>query len=88
MSKLKLYIAGKTKISQLLHKKLYEHYNEILPGQYQLECIDLLNNPESAYADGVLATPTLIKLSPDPVRKVIGDLNNMDRVQHELGIIT
>ncbi len=86
MFKLKLYIAGKTKVARMLYEKLYEYYNTITPGLYHLECIDLLSHPESAHTDGILATPTLIKLSPDPIRKVIGDLSNMKRVQHEWGI--
>jgi circadian clock protein KaiB len=51
-----------------------------LPGQYRIEVIDLLKNPQLAKGDQILAVPTLVRKLPEPVRKIIGDLSNKERV--------
>jgi len=51
-----------------------------MPGQYRIEVIDLLKNPQLAKGDQILAVPTLVRKLPQPVRKIIGDLSNTERV--------
>ena len=54
--------------------------DEYLAGKYQIEVIDLLENPKLARGDQILAIPTLVRKLPEPVRKIIGDLSNTERV--------
>jgi circadian clock protein KaiB len=58
-------------------KKICEEH---LPGQYQIQVIDLLENPQLARGDQILAIPTLVRKLPEPMRKIIGDLSNTERV--------
>ena len=78
--KLKLYIAGQTPRSMVALTNLRKIVDEHLGGQYQIEVIDLLENPQLAKGDQILAVPTLVKDLPLPVRKIIGDLSNTERV--------
>ena len=73
---LKLYITGNTGNSQRAINNLNKIIEPELKGFYTLEIIDVLNDPEKATEDNILATPTLIKVSPKPVRKIIGDLSD------------
>ena len=77
---LRLYIAGKTTKSVLALKNLQSYCEEHLKGQYVIEVIDLLVNPQLAEGDQILAIPTLVKKVPEPVRKIIGDLSNKEKV--------
>ena len=77
---LKLYVTGKTKKSEEAIKNLKKILNEELKGLYKLEVIDVLESPQLAEEDKILATPTLAKILPPPVRKIIGDLSNKERV--------
>jgi len=58
-------------------KKICEEH---MPGQYEIEIIDLLEHPQLAYGDQILAIPTLVRRLPAPMRKIIGDLSNTERV--------
>jgi len=78
--KLKLYIAGQTPRSMAALANLKKIVDDHLGGQYQIEVIDLLENPQLAKGDQILAVPTLVKDLPLPVRKIIGDLSNTERV--------
>jgi circadian clock protein KaiB len=78
--KLKLYIAGQTPRSMVALANLRMIVNEHLGSQYEIEVIDLLENPQLAKGDQILAVPTLVKDLPLPVRKIIGDLSNTERV--------
>jgi circadian clock protein KaiB len=78
--KLKLYIAGQTPRSMAALANLRRIVDEHLGGQYQIEVIDLLENPQLAKGDQILAVPTLIKDLPLPVRRIIGDLSDTERV--------
>jgi len=78
--KLKLYIAGQTPRSMTALANLKKIVDDHLGGQYQIEVIDLLENPQLAKGDQILAVPTLVKDLPLPVRKIIGDLSNTERV--------
>ncbi len=77
---LRLYVAGQTprSITALANlKKLCEQH---LAGQYSIEVVDLVKNPALARGDQILAIPTLVRKLPTPVRKIIGDLSNTERV--------
>jgi circadian clock protein KaiB len=77
---LKLYVAGQTPRSVLAFTNLKEICEEHLDGKYKIEVIDLLMNPNLAKDDQILALPTLMRKLPEPVKKIIGDLSNTERV--------
>jgi len=77
---LRLYIAGNTSKSVAALKNLKRYCEEHLKDQYSIEIIDLLLNPQLAEGDQILAVPTLVKKVPAPVRKIIGDLSNEEKV--------
>jgi circadian clock protein KaiB len=77
---LKLYVTGQTARTQRAIQNLRRLCEEDLTGRYKLEVIDVLEHPELAEADRILATPTLIKQLPPPLRRVIGDLSDRERV--------
>jgi circadian clock protein KaiB len=77
---LRLYIAGNTQKSSAALKNLKKYCEEHLHDQYEIEVIDLLINPQLAEGDQILAIPTLVKKVPQPVRKIIGDLSNEEKV--------
>jgi len=77
---LRLYVAGKTQKSVTALANLKKYCEEHLQGQYTLEVIDLLEHPQLAEGDQILAIPTLVKKVPEPVRKIIGDLSNKEKV--------
>ncbi len=76
---LRLYIAGATPRAMAALKNLQRICEEHLAGQYRIEVIDLLRNPQLARGDQILAVPTLVRRLPVPVRKIIGDLSNEER---------
>lgn len=76
---LRLYIAGQTPKSLKALENLQRLCEEHLPGRYRIEVIDLLKNPRLAKEDEILALPTLVRKLPDPIRKVIGDLSNVEK---------
>jgi circadian clock protein KaiB len=77
---LRLYIAGNTSRSRTALKNLQEYCEKHLKDKYRIEIIDLLLNPQLAEGDQILAVPTLVKKVPQPVRKIIGDLSNEEKV--------
>jgi len=77
---LRLYVAGLSRKSTTALANLRRLCDEHLAGRYHLEVIDLLERPELARGDQILAIPTLVVKLPEPVRKIIGDLSNTDRV--------
>lgn len=77
---LRLYVAGQTPKSITAFRNLKAICEEQLKGKYQIEVIDLLKNPQLCREDQILAIPTLVRKLPVPVRKIIGDLSNTDRV--------
>ncbi len=78
--KLRLYVAGQTPKSIRAFANLKVLCDEHLEGRYQIEVIDLLEHPEMARGDQIIALPTLVVKLPHAVRKIIGDLSNTDRV--------
>ena len=78
--KLRLYVAGQTPKSIRAFANLKALCDTHLEGRYQIEVIDLLEQPHMARGDQIVATPTLVIKLPKPVRQIIGDLSNTDRV--------
>jgi circadian clock protein KaiB len=77
---LRLYVAGQTPKCVAAFANLKKICEEYLTGQYDIEIIDLLQTPALARGDQILAIPTLVRKLPEPVRKIIGDLSNTERV--------
>jgi circadian clock protein KaiB len=76
---LRLYTAGQTPKSLAAVKNLRRVCDEHLPGQYEIEIVDLLKNPRLAKDDQIVAIPTLVRKLPVPIRKIIGDLSDTER---------
>ncbi len=77
---LRLYVAGQTAKSLTAFENLKKLCEEHLAGQYNIEVIDLLEHPQLARGDQIVARPTLVRKLPPPIRKIIGDLSNTERV--------
>jgi circadian clock protein KaiB len=77
---LRLYVAGQTPKSIAAFANLKKICEEHLAGKYRIEVIDLLENPQLAKGDQILAIPTLVRKLPPPLKKIIGDLSNEERV--------
>lgn len=77
---LRLYVAGVTAKSLTALSNLKKICEAHLDGQYRIEVIDLLKQPQLARGDQILATPTLVRKLPPPVKKIIGDLSSAERV--------
>lgn len=78
--RLRLYVAGQTPKSRTAFANLKKICEEHLRGQYSIEVIDLIENPKLARGDQIFAVPTLVRQLPEPIKKIIGDLSNTDRV--------
>lgn len=78
--RLRLYIAGRTPKALHAIENLTRVCEEHLAGRYHIEVVDLLENPQLARGDQILAVPTLVRRLPPPMKKIIGDLSNADRV--------
>jgi circadian clock protein KaiB len=76
---LRLYVAGKTAKSMAAFDNLTRLCESHLPGKYKIEVVDLLVHPQLAKGDQIVAIPTLVRKLPEPIRKVIGDLSNVER---------
>jgi circadian clock protein KaiB len=77
---LRLYVAGQTPKAIRAFANLRKICEEHLPGRYNIEVIDLLENPQLGQGDQILALPTLVRRLPEPIKKIIGDLSNTERV--------
>ena len=77
---LRLYVAGQTRKSLTAFANLKKICEEHLRGRYRIEVIDLLENPQLAKGDQILAIPTLVRQLPPPLKKIIGDLSNTEKV--------
>jgi circadian clock protein KaiB len=78
--RLRLYVAGQTPKSLLAFRNLKDICEAHLQGRYEIEIVDLLQNPQLAQGDQILAVPTLVRRLPEPIKKIIGDLSNTERV--------
>ena len=83
---LRLYVAGNTPKSMAALSNLKKYCEEHLQGKYQIEVIDLLAHPQLAEGDQIFAIPTLVRKVPQPIRKIIGDLSNKEKVLVGLNI--
>ena len=83
---MRLYVAGNTPKSSTALANLKKYCEEYLKGQYKIEVIDLLQQPQLAAGDQILAVPTLVRKVPVPIRKIIGDLSNEEKVLVGLNI--
>jgi len=84
---LKLYVAGNTPKSVTALKNLKKYCEDHLKGQYKIEVIDLIKKPQLAEGDQIFALPTLVRKVPVPIRKIIGDLSNEEKVLVGLNIV-
>lgn len=83
---LKLYVAGRTPQSERAIRVIRGLCVEELRDEFELVVIDVLEDPQAAEDERILATPTLIKLSPPPMRRIIGDLSDRAKVLENLGV--
>lgn len=77
---LKLYVAGQTPKSLIAFANLNKICKDHLEGRYHIQVVDLLKNPQLAKGDQILAIPTLVRKLPEPIKKIIGDLSDTQRV--------
>lgn len=84
---LRLYVAGETPKSTQAFESLKRICEEHLEGRYTIDVIDLLKNPMLASGDQIVAIPTLVRHLPPPVKKIIGDLSNTERVLVGLNLV-
>ena len=78
--RLRLYVAGQTPKSVSAFTNLKQICEEHLLGRYEIEIVDLRLDPQLAHGDQILAVPTLVRRLPEPIKKIIGDLSNTERV--------
>lgn len=84
---LRLYVAGQTPKSVMAMQNLKKYCETHLKGRYEIEVIDLLVKPQLAEGDQIFAIPTLVRKFPEPMRKIIGDLSNEEKVLVGLNIV-
>ena len=77
---LRLYVAGQTPRSVTAFSNLKRLCEERLAGRYKIEVIDLVKQPQLAQGDQIIAIPTLVRKLPEPIKRVVGDLSNIERV--------
>jgi circadian clock protein KaiB len=85
---LRLYVAGQTPKSLAAFENLQRICEQHMPGKYDIKVIDLMQNPQLARGDQIVAIPTVVKNLPVPIRKLIGDLSNTERVLVGLNLKT
>lgn len=85
--RLKLYVTDHTLRSRQALVQLRKLCDEQFPGEYELQVVDVLASPEEAAAQRILATPTVVRELPHPIRRIIGDLSDMDKVLGGLALL-
>jgi len=83
---LRLFVAGATTRSQSAITNVRQICDEYLEGRFDLEVIDVYTHPAATRDFQIVATPTLVKIAPEPLRRIVGDLSNRDRVLHGLSL--
>lgn len=83
----KLFITGQTARSEVAVANLRQICSKWFDGQCQILIVDVLEQPEEAESNHILATPTLVKMHPPPVQRVIGDLSDLEKVRVNLGLV-
>jgi len=86
--KFRLYLAGDTRNSMLALANLSALCEARLPKRHKIEVVDVLRDPKRALAEGIFMTPTLVKLAPSPVQKIVGTLEEIGRVLGVVGLRT
>ncbi len=86
MYELKLYVVGQTPKSVEIIEELVKLLEDALDSHYHLNVIDVVESPQLAHKDNILATPTLQKVLPEPVRTIVGDLSDKETVLLALGL--
>ncbi len=86
--KFRLYLAGDSPNSAKALANLKALCHDVLDNRHEIEIVDVLKDPKRALEDGVLLTPLLVKISPGPVRKIVGSLNHREPVLEALGLPT
>ncbi len=84
--RLRLFVAGNTTLSRRAIENLRLFCSAYLAGRFDLEVVDIYQQPELAFRDQVVAAPTLLRLAPLPLRRIVGDLSEVSRVQRGLGL--
>jgi circadian clock protein KaiB len=84
--KFRLYVAGDAQNSVLAIANLNALCRAQLPGRHHIEVVDVFREPKRTLVDNILMTPTLVKLAPDPVRKIVGTLSQMQPLMQALGL--
>lgn len=82
----RLYVAGEAENSAQALANLTEICRASIPGRHHIEVIDVFKEPARTLADGIFMTPTLVKLQPAPMRKIVGTLSDVDTVMRALGL--
>ena len=77
--RLRLYVAGQTPKSLTAFSNLKRFCEDKLPGRYEIEVVDLLQNPQLAEGDQIVAIPTLVRKLPEPMKRIIGDLSSVEK---------
>jgi circadian clock protein KaiB len=81
-----LYVAGDTQNSSLAVANLTEFCHTQLPGRYEIEVVDVFLKPKRALADGIFMTPTLLKVGPKPVLRIVGTLSHIQVLRQAIGL--
>ena len=87
MYEFRLYVVGRTPESLMVTDELVKLLEDALDSDCSLEVIDVIENPELAEKAKILATPTLVKVAPEPVKRIIGDLSDKETILPALGLI-
>ena len=82
----RLYVAGDALNSGLAHANLTALCRQYLPDRHEIEVVDVFREPKRALEDGILLTPTLVKLAPSPTRRIVGTLGQIQPVLQALGL--
>ncbi len=85
---LRLFVAGTTARSQTAVTNVRRICDQYLPGRFDLEVIDVYTHPQETREFQIVATPTLVKVTPEPLRRIVGDLSNRDRVLNGLSLVS
>jgi circadian clock protein KaiB len=85
--KFRLYVAGNSPNSVQAKVNLGAMCRKYLPGRYKIEVVDVFRHPDRALLDGIYMTPALMKLSPSPVRMIVGSLTGVDAMLNSLGLL-
>ncbi len=88
MFKFRLYVAGDTQNSMQAVANLTALCDVRLPNRHKIELVDVFLEPKRAFADAIFMTPTLLKLAPSPVQKIVGTLSESGRIMDLLGLRT